>query len=49
MTKEQIEEYRKKPVELKLSWLQAQMEFFYYAMPEKIKKIGNRIIKNKGK
>ncbi|ACI21322.1 MULTISPECIES: hypothetical protein [Thermodesulfovibrio] len=48
-TKEQIEEYRKKPVELKLSWLQAQMEFFYYAMPEKIKKIGNRIIKNKGK
>ncbi|GAQ94463.1 hypothetical protein TAGGR_1644 [Thermodesulfovibrio aggregans] len=36
-TKEQIEEYRKKPVEQKLMWLQQQMEFFYYAMNEKAK------------
>jgi len=43
-TKEQIEEYRKKPVELKLSWLQAQMEFFYYAMPEKAKKIREELM-----
>ncbi|GLI53881.1 hypothetical protein [Thermodesulfovibrio yellowstonii] len=43
-TKEQIEEYRKKPVELKLSWLQAQMEFFYYAMPEKAKRIRKNLM-----
>lgn len=42
-TMKQIKEYRKKPVELKLSWLQAQMEFFYYAMPEKAKKIREKL------
>lgn len=44
-TKEEIEEYRKKPVELKLKWLQAQMEFFYYAMPEKAKRIRDKFKK----
>lgn len=41
-TKEDIAEYRRKPVELKLQWLQTQMEFFCYAMPEKAKKIRER-------
>lgn len=40
---EDIAEYRTKPVELKLHWLQAQMEFFYYAMPEKAKSIRDRL------
>lgn len=44
-TKEDIEEYRKKPVELKLKWLEAQMEFFYYAMTEKAKRIRNKFKK----
>jgi len=38
-TKEQIEEYQKKPVREKLMWLEAQMEFFHTAMPEKAKRI----------
>jgi hypothetical protein len=38
-TKEEIEAYRKKPVTLKLQWLEAQMEFFYKAMPVKAKRI----------
>jgi hypothetical protein len=38
-TKDEIEAYRKKPVKLKLQWLQAQMEFFYKGMPAKAKKI----------
>ncbi len=38
-TKEDIRAYQKKPVKLKLQWLEAQMEFFYKAMPEKSKKI----------
>lgn len=42
-TKEKIEEYRKKPVELKLQWLQAQMEFFHNAMPEKAKMIREKL------
>ncbi len=42
-TKEQIEEYRKKPVREKLMWLEAQMEFFYKAMPEKAKRIRERL------
>jgi len=42
-TKEQIEEYRKKPVREKLQWLEAQMEFFYKAMPEKAKRIRERL------
>ncbi|GAN31757.1 MAG: hypothetical protein UZ01_01812 [Candidatus Brocadia sinica] len=41
-TKEQIEEYRKKLVLEKLMWLEAQMEFFYNAMPEKAKRIKER-------
>ncbi len=36
-TDEQIEAYRKLPVEVKLNWLQVQMEFFYYAIPEEAK------------
>ncbi len=42
-TKEDIEAYRKKPVKLKLQWLQAQMEFFHKAMPEKTKRIRERL------
>ena len=38
-TKEEIEAYQKKPVELKLQWLEAQMEFFHKAMPPNAKKI----------
>lgn len=38
-TREKIEAYRKKPVELKLQWLEAQMEFFHKAMPLKAKRI----------
>ncbi|OGP41764.1 MAG: hypothetical protein A2090_05005 [Deltaproteobacteria bacterium GWD2_42_10] len=38
-TTEQIEEYRKRPVLQKIKWLEAQMEFFYYAMPDKAKRI----------
>ncbi|MCS7203862.1 MAG: hypothetical protein NZ809_05385 [Thermodesulfovibrio sp.] len=46
-TKEQIEEYRKKPVELKLRWLEEQMQFFYYAMPEKAKIIREKLMQKK--
>jgi hypothetical protein len=42
-TKENIEEYRKKPIELKLKWLETQMEFFYYAMSEKAKTIRDKL------
>lgn len=38
-SKEEIEAYRKRPVRLKLQWLQAQMEFFHNAMPPKARKI----------
>ncbi len=38
-TKGEIEAYCKKPTELKLQWLQAQMEFFHKAMPSKAKRI----------
>ena len=44
-TREQIEAYRKKPVLGKLKWLEAQMEFFHQAMPEKAKKIRERLKK----
>ncbi|MBI5345263.1 MAG: hypothetical protein HZB83_08030 [Deltaproteobacteria bacterium] len=37
-TIEQIAAYRKKPVREKLAWLEAQMEFFYKAMPEREKR-----------
>ena len=42
-TKEQIAAYRKKPVAEKLKWLEAQMEFFYNAMPEKAKAIREKL------
>lgn len=41
-TKEDIDNYRKKSVELKLMWLEEQMAFFYYAMPEKAKRIRDK-------
>jgi hypothetical protein len=42
-TKEDIEIYRKKSVELKLQWLEAQMEFFYKAMPKEAKSIRDKL------
>ena len=42
-TKEEIRAYQEKPVELKLQWLAAQMEFNYKAMPEKAKKIRDKL------
>ncbi|MCC6545501.1 MAG: hypothetical protein IT392_13570 [Nitrospirae bacterium] len=42
-TKEEIEAYRKKPVIEKLKWLEAQMEFFHKAMPNKAKEIRDRL------
>jgi len=42
-TKAQIDAYRKLPVKEKLKWLEAQMEFFHKAMPEKAKKIRDRL------
>ncbi len=42
-TREEILEYRAKPVEVKLQWLQAQMEFFHYAMSDKAKRIRDRL------
>lgn len=45
-TKAEIEAYAKKPVEQKLQWLQAQMEFFYKAMPEKSKRIRDRLFQH---
>jgi hypothetical protein len=44
-SKEEMEAYRKKPVKLKLQWLQAQMEFFHKAMPATAKKIRERFEK----
>jgi hypothetical protein len=44
-TKGEIESYRRKPTGLKLQWLQAQMEFFYKAMPPKAKKIRENLQK----
>jgi hypothetical protein len=44
-SKEEIEAYRKKPVKLKLQWLQAQMEFFHKAMPAKANKIREKFEK----
>jgi hypothetical protein len=42
-TKEQIGAYRRKPTQLKLQWLEAQMEFFYKAMPPKAKRIREKL------
>jgi hypothetical protein len=44
-TDEEIELYRRKPVKQKLQWLQAQMEFFYKAMPKNAKKIRDKLMK----
>ena len=44
-SKEEIEAYRKKPVKLKLQWLQAQMEFFHKAMPAKAKRVREKFEK----
>jgi hypothetical protein len=41
--KEEIEAYLKKPVELKLQWLEAQMEFFHKAMPPKSKRVREKL------
>lgn len=38
-TKEDIQSYMRKPVSVKLKWLEAQMEFFHKAMPAKAKRI----------
>jgi len=42
-TKEEIEAYRKKPVKLKMQWLEAQMEFFHKAMSAKAKRIREKM------
>ena len=42
-TKEDIEAYKRKSVKLKLQWLQAQMEFFYRAMPDAAKRIRDKL------
>ena len=42
-TREDIEIYREKSVKLKLQWLQAQMEFFYKAMPNEAKRIRDKL------
>jgi len=42
-TKEQIQEYRKKPVSAKLQWLEEQMEFFHNTMSGKAKRIRDRM------
>jgi hypothetical protein len=44
-TKKDIETHRKKPIELKLQWLEAQMEFFHKAMPPKAKRIREKLQK----
>ncbi len=44
-TREEIEAYRKKPVELKLHWLEAQMEFFHKAMTPRAKRIREKLRK----
>lgn len=42
-TEEEIKIYMKKPVKLKLQWIEAQMEFFYKVMPAKAKKIRDKL------
>ena len=42
-SKEEIEAYRKKPAIEKLRWLEAQMEFFYKAMPKRAKEIRDKL------
>jgi hypothetical protein len=42
-TREDIEIYRSKPLHLKLQWLEAQMEFFHKALPDKAKRIRDKL------
>ncbi len=42
-TKADILRYQATPVAEKLSWLAAQMEFFHQVMPEKAKRIRDRL------
>lgn len=42
-TDEEIEAYRKKSTLQKLKWLEAQMEFFYEAMPKRAKEIRDKL------
>ena len=42
-TDEAIDAYRKKPAIDKLKWLEAQMEFFYKAMPKRAKEIRDKL------
>lgn len=44
-TMEEIAAYRKVPVKDKFAFLEAQMEFLYKTMPEKSKKIRDRMKK----
>lgn len=44
-TREDIKAYREKPVKQKLQWLEAQMEFFHKAMPERAKRIREKLTK----
>lgn len=44
-SREDIQAYMKKPVKEKLQWLEAQMEFFYRAMPKKAKRIREKLEK----
>lgn len=46
-TMEEIRAYRKKSVKLKMQWLEAQTEFFHKAMPEKAKRIREKIEKGR--
>ena len=43
--REDIDAYRKRPVAQELQWLEAQMEFFHKAMPEKAKRIREKLRK----
>ncbi len=46
-SKEEIDNYRQKSVKERLKWLEAQMEFFHQAMPEKAKKIKEKLYNGK--
>lgn len=43
ITDEEIQEYRKKPVILKLRWLEEQMRFFHAAMLKKAKVVRKKL------
>lgn len=42
-TEEQIRAYQEIPVREKLRWLQMQMEFYHKAMPDRAKRIREKI------